>query len=332
MVWLVTGGAGYIGAHVVLEFLAAGEQVVVLDDLSSGVVERVPDGVPLVVGNVLDTPLVDRAVTEYGVDGIVHLAAKKRVDESIRHPMRYYRENVDGMRSLLSVSLERGIRRWVYSSSSAVYGAPRTELVREDDPLMPISPYGQTKLVGEWLLSAAAENSDMDFVALRYFNVVGAGRPHLGDPGSFTLVPKTLARLESGLPPVIYGTDYPTQDGTCIRDYVHVADVASAHVAAAREVMGPRRTRLVANVGLGRGVSTLEVVAAVLAVSGRRDRQPVTEPRRPGDAARVVGDTTRIRSALSWAPRHDLNDMVTSAWEARIPIAQRVGLSHGAER
>jgi UDP-glucose 4-epimerase len=315
MSWLITGGAGYIGAHVVRAMTDAGNRVVVLDDLSTGLPARVPAAVPLVVGTVRDVALVERVIDEHHVDGIMHLAAKKRVDESVSDPTYYYRENVEGILGLLEASRRQGIRRWVYSSSSSVYGTPLEEVVTEDTVCRPLNPYGQTKLAGEWLLEATAEAADIDYVALRYFNVVGAACPELGDPGRFTIVPRTLARLGEGLPPLIYGVDYPTPDGTCIRDYVHVGDVAAAHAAAARRLAeGPLRTVL--NVGLGRGVSVREMVSALLGAGGAGKVTPEIRCRRPGDPARVVGDALRIRDVLGWWPRYDLDEMVTSAWQA----------------
>src|SRR3954468_874972 len=233
MAWLVTGGAGYIGAHVVSAMLEAGERVVVLDDLSSGEPARIP-GVPLVRGSVLDRVLLDRVLAEHAVRGVVHIAAKKSVDESVRRPLHYYRENVEGLRVLLEAVTSAKVGSFVFSSSAAVYGAPDVDTVHEATDCRPINPYGTTKLIGEWMLREVAAATGLRYVNLRYFNVAGSATPALTDRGVSNLVPMAFQRLEQGAAPRIFGDDYNTPDGTCIRDFIHVADVASAHVAAAR--------------------------------------------------------------------------------------------------
>lgn len=238
MTWLITGGAGYIGAHVAAAMSGAGEQVAVYDDLSSGAAGRVPGGVPLVTGTVLDRSALDSALREHAVTGVVHLAARKEVGESVEQPLRYYRENVEGLRTLLAAVVDAGIGRFVFSSSAAVYGLPDVDLVTEDTPCAPVNPYGETKLAGEWLVRSAGRAHGIGTVSLRYFNVAGAARPGLGDPGASNLVPMVFQRLTDGAAPVVFGGDYPTPDGSCVRDFVDVRDIASAHLAAARRLAG----------------------------------------------------------------------------------------------
>ena len=316
MTWLVTGGAGYIGAHVVRALRAEGLPVVVFDDLSTGAKERVPDDVPLVAGSVLDGDLLAEVLREHDVAGVVHMAGKKRVDESVAEPTYYYRENVEGVRSLLDAMAAADVRRLVFSSSAAVYGMPEQEgLVREDVDCRPLSPYGQTKLVGEWMVRAQAQARGLAYANLRYFNVAGAAAPTLGDQGAFNLIPMVFARLDAGRPPLVFGTDYPTPDGTCIRDYIHVADLATAHAAAARRLAADPRAALTLNVGRGAGVSVLEVLTAVAAATGL-DTTPEAADRRPGDAPSVVAAADRIGAELGWQAEHDLASMVDSAWAA----------------
>jgi UDP-glucose 4-epimerase len=314
MTWLVTGGAGYIGAHVVRAMLAADHAVVVLDDLSTGDPARLPAGVPLVSGSTLDRPLLDRTLREHAVTGVLHIAARKQVGESVEKPLWYYRENVEGLRVVLEAAAGAGVRSFLLSSSAAVYGMPDVELVTEDTPCAPMSPYGETKLAGEWLVRAVGRAHGMGTVSLRYFNVAGAATPELGDPGAFNLVPMVFERLDAGDAPRIFGDDYPTPDGTCVRDYIHVADVAEAHVAAVRRLTtadGP--TDLVLNIGRGEGVSVREMLDVIGEVTGLDTTGEVT-PRRAGDPARVVASADRIAHELGWKARFDVHDMVSSAW------------------
>ncbi|MET9117532.1 UDP-glucose 4-epimerase GalE [Streptomyces longwoodensis] len=314
MTWLITGGAGFIGSHVVKAMQDAGERVVVLDDLSTGRAERLPDGVPLEVGTVLDRDTVARVLRAHAVTGVVHIAGKKQVAESVERPLYYYRENVEGLRVLLDAAVEAGVDRFLFSSSAAVYGMPDVDLVTEETPCAPINPYGETKLAGEWLVSAVGARHGLATASLRYFNVAGAATPELGDDGVFNLVPMVFERLEAGEAPWIFGDDYPTPDGTCVRDYIHVEDIASAHVAAARRLAADPGARLVLNIGRGEGVSVAEMVGLVQEVAGRTDVRPKVAERRPGDPARVVASADRIRAELGWSAERGVREMVESAW------------------
>jgi len=314
MTWMITGGAGFIGSHVVRAMTEAGERVVVLDDLSTGDAGRLPAGVPLERGTVLDRDVLDRVLREHGVDGVVHIAAKKQVGESVERPLWYYRENVEGLRTVLEAAAGAGVRRFLFSSSAAVYGMPDVDLVTEQTPCEPMSPYGETKLAGEWLVKAAGKAHGMATASLRYFNVAGAATPELGDPGVFNLVPMVFQRLSQGKPPVIFGDDYPTPDGTCVRDYIHVEDIASAHLAAARRLADDPSAELVLNIGRGEGVSVAEMVEIIREVSGHTGVEPEVAPRRPGDPARVVASAEAITKELGWTATRDVRQMVTSAW------------------
>ncbi|MFF2508466.1 UDP-glucose 4-epimerase GalE [Streptomyces sp. NPDC058067] len=323
MTWLITGGAGYIGAHVVRAMREAGEATVVYDDLSTGVAARVPEGVPLVVASTLDAEAVARTVTEHGITGVVHLAAKKQVGESVEQPLRYYRENVEGLRVLLEAVTAAGVPSFVFSSSAAVYGMPDVDLVTEDTPCVPMSPYGETKLAGEWLVRATGQAHGLATASLRYFNVAGAASPELADTGVFNLVPMVFEKLTDGEAPRIFGADYPTPDGTCVRDYIHVADLAEAHVAAARRLAGAAPgTDLTLNIGRGEGVSVLEMVDLINETTGH-GTAPVVTPRRPGDPARVVASADRVATELGWTAKRDVRDMVESAWEGWARIHPR---------
>ncbi|MFF5935793.1 UDP-glucose 4-epimerase GalE [Streptomyces sp. NPDC012508] len=317
MTYLITGGAGYIGSHVVRAMTQAGERVVVLDDLSTGYEERVPEGVPLVVGSTLDREVLDRTIAEHGVTGVVHLAAKKQVGESVEQPLHYYRENVLGLTVLLEAVAAAGVRNVLFSSSAAVYGMPDVDLVTEETPCLPLSPYGETKLAGEWLVRAAGKAHGISTACLRYFNVAGAATPELADTGVYNLVPMVFERLDAGEAPRIFGDDYATPDGTCVRDYIHVEDLADAHLVAARKLAewaaaGEPRD-LTVNIGRGEGVSVTEMIDLINEITGH-SAAPVVAPRRPGDPARVVASADRIATELGWKARHDVRDMIDSAW------------------
>jgi UDP-glucose 4-epimerase len=322
--WLVTGGAGYIGGHTVRRLVAAGYPVVVFDDLSTGRAERLPRGVPLVVGAVTDRAALVRALRRFGVTGVLHLAARKSVPESVARPAYYYRENVGGLATLLEAMLGTGVDRLVFSSSAAVYGLPGAPVVTESTPTAPINPYGYTKAVCEQLIRDAGVAHGLSWLALRYFNAVGAEAPLLADEGATNLFPRIIQAVTTGEPFVVAGTDFPTRDGTGVRDYVHVSDVADAHLAAvARLTAGPAARTY--NVGTGTGHSVLEVLARVRVVAGRQVPY-VVGPRRSGDPAEVVAAVDLIRRELGWAPRRDLHEMVESAWRT-CPVPSLVGAS-----
>ncbi|MEU1282257.1 UDP-glucose 4-epimerase GalE [Streptomyces sp. NPDC005805] len=315
MTWLITGGAGYIGAHVAHAMTAAGERVVVLDDLSSGLPGRLPAGVPLVRGSVLDKELVAGVLAGEDITGVVHLAARKQVGESVERPLYYYRENVHGLTVLLEAVVEAGVERFLFSSSAAVYGVPDTALVPESAPCRPINPYGETKLSGEWLVRATGRAHGLATACLRYFNVAGSASPELSDTGVFNIVPMFFDRLTRGEAPRIFGADYPTPDGTCVRDYIHVADLADAHLAVARRLAAPSASGdLTVNIGRGVGVSVRELADLVGEITGRAT-EPVIEARRPGDAAQAVAAVDRIARELGWTAGRGVREMVSSAWE-----------------
>jgi UDP-glucose 4-epimerase len=317
MTWLVTGGAGYIGAHVVAAMREAAEPVVVLDDLSTGDAARIP-GVELVQGSIRDSDLVRRVIDEHDVHGVVHIAAKKQVEESVRLPLHYYRENVEGLLSVLEGAVANGVHSFLFSSSAAVYGSPDVDLVTEDVTPRPVNPYGETKLVGERMVEAAAAATGLRYANLRYFNVAGCTVPELADVGRSNLVPMVFEQLSLGRPPRIFGNDYPTPDGTCVRDFVHVADIASAHVATARALAHGQLTALTANIGRGEGVSVQEMVRTIREVTGTAEEEwaePVLEPRRPGDPARVVASADLLQKEVGWQAQRGIDEMVRSAWD-----------------
>jgi UDP-glucose 4-epimerase len=310
--WLVTGGAGYIGAHVTRALCAAGHETLVLDDLSTGLRRRVPSGVPLVRADIRDGATVANTVARFRPHGVVHLAARKDVAESTASPLTYYDANLEGLRSVLTACASNGAGSVLFSSSAAVYGTPATCPVTEDDPTVPGNPYGRTKLVGEWMLRDAAASAGFGWAALRYFNVAGAAAPQLRDVGGTNLVPRLLASARTGEPVQVYGGDWPTPDGSAVRDYVHVADVADAHACVAAALAGGAIRAEVLNIGRGQGTSVLEMIAAVGAATGRRLGYAVA-PRRPGDPAEVVASADRIRDRLGWTARYGLADIVRSA-------------------
>lgn len=321
MTWLVTGGAGYIGAHVVRALRGVGIEPLVYDDLSTGSLNLVPEEVRFVRGSVLDLERVAAVISGFRIRGVIHLAAKKAPAESIADPLLYYRENVTGLINVLDAMQVAHVERLVFSSSAAVYGATSSARVDEAAACRPENPYGQTKLVGEWLVDAAAKSSDLRFVTLRYFNVAGAASPTLRDRGHANLIPRVLSAIQEGGRPEVFGQDYPTPDGTCVRDFVHVADLAHAHALAAVQLeINPLRS--VFNVGTGRGASVLEIMSTVASVTGIGFEYDVVD-RRPGDPASVVGDVSKIYRDLGWLARRDLRSMVASAWVTPTPLADR---------
>lgn len=317
MTTLVIGGAGYIGAHVVQLLLERGESVAVVDDLSTGFRNRIGDA-PLIEQDVTAdgaVEVLEREMRERGVKAVIHFAAHKQVGESVEKPEMYWHDNIGGLANVLDAAARAGVRDFVFSSSAAVYGTPDVDLVDEELECRPINPYGATKYVGEWMLADAERAHGMRTVALRYFNVAGAGSPELADTLVMNLVPIVLDTLECGKNPKVFGNDYDTPDGTCIRDYVHVEDLADAHVAALGYLENDEREYRVFNVGTGKGSSVLEVIDAI----GRAmdiEITPEIAPRRAGDPARLVCSTERIEKALGWKSSKDLDDIVRSAVEA----------------
>ena len=318
MTWLITGGAGYIGAHVVSAFTDAGLEPVVVDNLSSGRTGFVPDGVRLEVGDVRDVDLLRRVMREHRVDAVVHLAAFKYAGASVAQPLHTYEQNVVGTMGLLAAMQQEGVESLVFSSSSAVYGTPDVDVVTEDTPVGPESPYGESKLVGEWLLRDQARVTGLRHTSLRYFNVVGS--TVVPDTSPHNLFPLVMDALDRGEAPRIFGGDYPTPDGTCVRDYVHVADVAAAHVTAAVSLTEGTDLDPVYNLGSGTGVSVRQIMDAFAQVTGT-DFTPVTVERRPGDPARIVASGESARRDLGWTMRHSLAEMVASAWSTHRPLA-----------
>jgi UDP-glucose 4-epimerase len=316
MTWLVTGGAGYIGAHVVRALLDSGLRAVVVDDLSSGHREFVPAEAPFVRGSILDGALMIRALEEHEVTGVIHVAGFKYAGVSVQRPLHTYEQNVSGTAVLLGAMQDRGVDRIVFSSSAAVYGTPDVELVTEDTPKAPQSPYGESKLIGEWLLADQGVAVGLRHTSLRYFNVVGSGDPSLYDTSPHNLFPLVFDALVEGRTPQINGDDYPTPDGTNVRDYLHVADLALAHVAAAQRLDAGEPVEAAYNLGSGEGVSVAEIMAAIARVTGIAFT-PTIMPRRPGDPPRIVASGEKAARDLDWRMRHTLDEMVASAWDAR---------------
>jgi UDP-glucose 4-epimerase len=319
---LVTGGAGYIGSHVVLQLRARGEKVVVLDDLSRGFRQAVLD-TPLVVGKVGDRETVLKVLREHGIDTVMHFAAYTIVPESVAEPLKYYGNNTCSTRNLLECCVEAGVRNFVFSSTAAVYGIPAEGYAAENTPTAPINPYGTSKLMSEWMLRDVAAASPMKYVALRYFNVAGSdtsGRIGQATPKATLLVKVAVETVVGKRPHIsIFGTDYATPDGTGIRDYIHVEDLATAHLDAL-DYLRKDGTSTVLNVGYGHGYSVREVLDSVQRVSGKR-LNVKEEPRRAGDPPSLVAKADRIRAELGWKPRLDnLDTIVTTAlkWEQHL--------------
>jgi UDP-glucose 4-epimerase len=323
MTILVTGGAGYIGSHMVHALLDGGEHAVVLDNLSTGFDWAVPAGAALVVGDSGDQTLVRKLIRDHEIDAIIHFAASVVVPDSVRDPLAYYRNNTVSSRALIECAVQNGVRHFIFSSTAAVYGNPVELPVREDAPTLPISPYGWSKLMTEIMLRDASRAHGLNHVILRYFNVAGAdpqGRTGQSTAGATHLI-KVAVEAAVGLRAElnVFGTDYPTLDGTCIRDYIHVGDLALAHSEALRALRSGAPA-LTLNCGYGHGFSVREVIDAVKRVSGI-DFPVRIAPRRAGDAAMVVADTTQIRKTLAWQPRFDdLETIVRDAlaWERKL--------------
>jgi len=323
MTVLVTGGAGYIGSHMVLELLAAGEKVLVIDNLSTGSRAAVPAGVPLVVGDVGDQLALVALIREHNVDAIVHFAGSIVVPESVVDPLGYYNNNTVKSRALIAAAVEARVKHFIFSSTAAVYGMPSVNPVSEGSELKPISPYGTSKLMTELMLADVSRAHDFRYAALRYFNVAGAdpqGRTGQSTPRATHLI-KVACQTALGehAELKVFGTDYATPDGTCVRDYIHVSDLARAHMVAVRNLRAGGQSE-VFNCGYGGGYSVLDVIAAVKKVSGV-DFKVSFAPRRAGDPAALVASADRIRKVLGWQPQlNDLETIVTHAyaWESRI--------------
>ena len=320
---LVTGGAGYSGSHMVLELLAGGEEVVVLDNLSTGFRWAVAKPAELVVGDIGDQDLVATLIKRNSIRAIIHFAGSIVVPESVTQPLAYYHNNTVKSRALIEAAVDGGVPHFIFSSTAAVYGNPATAPVAEDAPLMPMSPYGSSKLMTEIMLCDASNAYGLKAVALRYFNVAGAdpqGRSGQSTPRATHLI-KIACETALGKRGhmEVFGTDYETADGTCVRDYIHVSDLAAAHAAALGYLRDGGGTD-VFNCGYSKGYSVLEVIEAVKRVSGQRLEARMS-PRRPGDPARIVAGSDKIRYRLGWKPRHDDLDLIVShalAWEAQL--------------
>jgi UDP-glucose 4-epimerase len=320
MTILVTGGAGYIGSHMVHALVDAGESVVVLDNLSTGFHWAIPKQVPLVVGETGDQPLVATVISERRVDAIIHFAASIVVPDSVSDPLGYYRNNTVNSRALIEIAIKCGVRNFIFSSTAAVYGNPLRTPINEDDPTVPMSPYGSSKLMTEIMLRDAAAAHGLRTLVLRYFNVAGAD-PMMRTGQSTkraTHLIKVAVETAIGLRPQmeVFGTDYETPDGTCIRDYIHVSDLVRAHSDALRHLRNGGAS-LTLNCGYGRGFSVLEVIRAVKRAAGA-DFKVVASGRRAGDASAIIADAGRIRSLLGWVPQFDDLDTIVEhalAWE-----------------
>ncbi len=320
---LVTGGAGYIGSHVVLALLDAGYPVVVLDDLSTGRRDAVAPAAGFVEGDIGDVRLVAETIDSHGVAAVMHFAGSIVVPESVADPLKYYLQNTCKSRGLIQACVEAGVGRFVFSSTAAVYGSVGGGPVPESAPALPASPYGTSKLMTEWMLRDAAAAHDLVYAALRYFNVAGAdpqGRSGQSTPGATHLI-KVACEVAAGRRPAmeIFGEDYETPDGTCVRDYIHVTDLAEAHLAALRDLES-RGRNLTLNCGYGRGYSVRQVLAAVERAAGFA-LEVRAGPRRPGDVAEIVADASLIRQELGWQPRHDNLDGIVRdalAWERKL--------------
>jgi UDP-glucose 4-epimerase len=312
---LVTGGAGYIGSHVVRAAEAAGHSCVVVDNLSTGLVKRISCPiVELELASPDSVSLLARLMREHKFDSVIHLAARKQVGESVQKPEEYFLENLGGLGNLLLAMREVGLKSLVFSSSAATYGMPDVDLVSEDYPGVPINPYGQTKLIGEQMVKNA-EVWGLKGVNLRYFNVAGSGASDLADTAALNLIPIAINAIKAGKAPVVFGTDYPTPDGSCIRDYVHVEDLALAHLAAVDYLVGEGQQFSTFNVGTGVGASVIEVLDALKVASGNNFEVSIGE-RRAGDPPRLVADVSRIDRVLGFRTKHDLASIVQSAWDA----------------
>ena len=321
---LVSGGAGFIGSHAVLALRDAGWPVAVIDNLVTGFRTAIPDGVPFYEGDIADEALVRRAFAEQGIVAVMHFAGSVVVPESVRDPLKYYDNNTGRTRALLATAIASGMRHFIFSSTAAVYGVATDGMVAEDSPTLPINPYGWSKLMTERMLADAGAAHGFNFCALRYFNVAGAdpqGRSGQSTAGATHLI-KVACEAATGKRDAvgIFGTDFATRDGTGVRDYIHVSDLAAAHVLALEALIGAPQASMTMNCGYGRGYSVLEVLDAVDRVTNMTVERRM-QPRRDGDPGCLVSDPSRIRETLDWTPRHaDLDTIVAHAlaWERRL--------------
>jgi UDP-glucose 4-epimerase len=290
---------------------------VVIDNLSTGLAAFVPVGVPFFEGDILDTELVTRVLRDHHCDGVIHVAGFKYAGVSVERPLHTYTQNVTGTASVLSAMEQTGVSAMVFSSSAAVYGTPETELVTEASPTRPESPYGESKLISEWLINDVARaRAGFRGISLRYFNVVGSATDEVYDSSPHNLFPLVIEALLAGRTPRINGEDYPTEDGTCVRDYVHVGDLANSHAAAALALTSGRPLRPAYNLGSGAGLSVKQIMDAMSEATGI-GFTPEIGPRRPGDPARIVADGSAAAADLEWQMRYSVSEMVSSAWSAR---------------
>jgi UDP-glucose 4-epimerase len=314
---LVTGGAGYIGSHVARILHQSGTPVVVVDNLSTGLDSRV-SGLPstnLELSEPQAVATLERLISDHKVTSVIHLAALKQVGESVEKPEEYFLKNLGGQANLLTAMKNTGVKKFVFSSSAASYGVPDVDLVSETQTAAPINPYGQTKLIGEWMAANANTAWGLDHVSLRYFNVAGAGWSDLADTQKLNLIPIVFAALKAGSKPKVFGNDYSTPDGSCIRDYVHVMDLAKAHIAALDYLDTPNREHSVFNVGTGIGSSVLEVMEQIKKTTGI-DFEYEIVARRKGDPPRLIADVSRINKVMNWKSENSLVEIVESAWKA----------------
>ena len=315
---LVVGGAGYIGAHVAYLLQENGYGVRIYDDFSNGLKSRIEGKFSdVVIGDVLDREALISACE--GIDAVIHLAAKKAVGESVDNPLKYYENNVGGTLNLLAAMSLKGVNKIVFSSTAAVYAPSEKLAIAESDLTEPLSPYGQTKLLSEKLISAVARAEGLSSISLRYFNVVGALRDEFADNSKDNLVPKVFAALKAGKNPEIYGSDYPTKDGSCIRDYIHISDLAKAHLVALEKVLTTKVDE-VYNVGSGTGYSVTEMINQIAESIGKAIT-PTLSPRRPGDTAQLIASIAKIERDLGWKPERSLKEMIDSAWQAESKVS-----------
>ena len=312
---LVIGGAGYIGAHICQSLVDNGYSVRIFDDFSNGLHRRI-DGkfTDLVEASILDRSALIGAMD--GIDSVIHLAAKKAVEESVSNPLKYYEHNVGGTLNILAAMAVKKVTKIVFSSTAAVYAPSEKSAIDETDLLAPLSPYGATKVMAEELIKSVGAAEGFSTISLRYFNVVGSTKVEFADNSKDNLVPKVFAAIKRGESPEIYGSDYPTKDGTCIRDYIHVADLADSHLSALKRVESAI-VHEVYNVGSGKGYSVKEMIDQI-SVSMNKELTPTLCPRRAGDIPQLIASISKIERELGWKPKRSLKEMIDSAWQAEV--------------